>query len=62
VSDRVEFYQDKKGGWRWRLKGGNGEIVATGEAHNSRSDAVRAFEGARRLFAPEQPEGAADDA
>lgn len=29
-------------GWRWRLKAANGEIVATGEAHTRKRDAVRA--------------------
>lgn len=39
----VEFYEDKAGEWRWRLKGANGEIVAHGEGHDSESDAKRAF-------------------
>ena len=29
-------------GWRWRLRAANGRIVATGEAHNRKRDAVRA--------------------
>ena len=36
-----EVYPSKDG-WRWRLKAGNGRIVATGEAHTRRADAVRA--------------------
>jgi uncharacterized protein YegP (UPF0339 family) len=31
-----------KDGWRWRLVSGNGRIVATGEAHTRKSDAIRA--------------------
>jgi hypothetical protein len=29
--------------WRWRVKAGNNEIVASGEAHTSERDAKRAF-------------------
>lgn len=29
-------------GWRWRLIAANGRIVATGEAHPRKADAVRA--------------------
>lgn len=41
----VEFYEDEAGEWRWRVKGGNGEPVATGEGHSSERDAKRAFVG-----------------
>lgn len=37
-----EVYEAEDG-WRWRLKGLNGEIVAMGEAHTSRRDAQRAL-------------------
>ena len=56
---KVEFYQDKKGGWRWRVQAANGEIVATGEAHNSRADAERAYEGVKRTIADEGSDDAA---
>lgn len=29
-------------GWRWRLIAANGRIVATGEAHTRKTDAIRA--------------------
>lgn len=29
--------------WRWRLKAGNGEIVASGEGYTRREDALRGF-------------------
>jgi hypothetical protein len=38
---RLEVYAADDG-WRWRLKAGNGEIVATGEAHTREQDAERA--------------------
>lgn len=36
-----EVYQAADG-WRWRLKARNGRIVAIGEAHTRKADAVRA--------------------
>ena len=42
MSVRFEVYADVAGAWRWRLIGKNGEIVAQGESHTRRNDAVRA--------------------
>lgn len=48
----VEFYESFRPGvpgdpglkeWRWRLKAGNGKIVASGEGHRDKADAERAF-------------------
>jgi uncharacterized protein YegP (UPF0339 family) len=39
-----KFYRDDAGEWRWRLRGGNGEIVGTGEGHPRLADAVRSAE------------------
>lgn len=38
---RFEVYRGKDG-WRWRLRAANSQIVATGEAHTRKRDAVRA--------------------
>lgn len=38
-----------KDGWRWRLVAGNGQIVAIGEAHTRKSDAIRAIKTMRSL-------------
>jgi uncharacterized protein YegP (UPF0339 family) len=38
---RFELYHSQTG-WRWRLKGGNGEIIASGEGYHNRADAVNA--------------------
>lgn len=35
-------YYRANDGWRWRLVAGNGKIVATGESHKRKTDAVRA--------------------
>lgn len=36
-----EVYQGGDG-WRWRLKGANGEVVAHGEAYSTKAHALRA--------------------
>jgi hypothetical protein len=46
---KVEFYQEDGAmrvsttstDWRWRVKAGNGEIVASGEGYTTRTDAKR---------------------
>lgn len=42
----IEVYQAPDG-FRWRAKGGNGEIVATGEAYTRHADAIDA---AKNIF------------
>lgn len=40
-SDTWEFYQDKKGEWRWRCIASNGRIVgASSEGYSSRANCV----------------------
>lgn len=45
-----EIFPDAAGEWRFRVKGGNGEIVATGEGHSSPSDAERSLAALRRIL------------
>lgn len=41
---RIEEYQDKAGQWRWRIRAGNGLIVADGaEGYASRRNVRRAW-------------------
>jgi hypothetical protein len=43
-----EVYADKRGEWRWRLKHGNGNILATAsEGYKSRADALRCIENVK---------------
>jgi len=36
---KFEVYKDSRGGFRWRLKAGNGKVVATsGEGYNAKAD------------------------
>jgi uncharacterized protein len=45
---KFEIYADTAGNYRWRLKAGNGQIVASsGESFDSQSNAVRAAENVK---------------
>ncbi|NQU09279.1 DUF1508 domain-containing protein [bacterium] len=40
----IEIYKDRAGGWRWRLKAGNGEIIAdSGESYTRLPDVKKAI-------------------
>ncbi len=47
---KFEIYQSKNG-YRWRLKAGNGEVVATGEEYASKDGAMRGCEAVQRAAA-----------
>lgn len=48
TGERLDIYQDRAKGWRWRLIAPNGRIIAdSAEAYTRRSDALR---GARRAL------------
>lgn len=48
MAGRFELYQDKGGDWRFRLKAGNGEIIATGQGYSSKSGALNGIDSVRR--------------
>jgi len=48
MAGKFEIYQDAKGEFRFRLKAGNGEIVATGEGYASKSGAVEGTKAVQR--------------
>ncbi|KAA1397844.1 YegP family protein [Aeromicrobium ginsengisoli] len=39
MAGKFEVYEDKSGKFRFRLKAGNGEVVASSEAYESKSGA-----------------------
>lgn len=39
---KFEMYKDSNGQFRWRLKAGNGEIIASGEAYTSKTNCQNA--------------------
>lgn len=46
----IEIYQDRAGGHRFRVKGGNGEIVASSESYTRRSSALRGVRTLRDIL------------
>lgn len=43
-----EWYVDKKGKYRFRLKAGNGEIIATSEGYSSKEGCVGGIESVKK--------------
>jgi uncharacterized protein YegP (UPF0339 family) len=43
-----EWYTDKKGKFRFRLKAGNGEVIAVSEAYNSKDGCVNVIESVKK--------------
>ncbi|MEU8637691.1 DUF1508 domain-containing protein [Amycolatopsis sp. NPDC048633] len=51
MAGKFEVYQDKAGKFRFRLKAGNGEVVAVGEAYESKTSAKAGCEAVQRAAA-----------
>jgi uncharacterized protein YegP (UPF0339 family) len=47
VAGRFELYQDGRGEYRFRLKAGNGEIIAVSEGYKSKAGALSGIESVR---------------
>ena len=41
MAGKFEIYQDRAGKYRFRLKASNGQIVASGEAYESKANAKK---------------------
>lgn len=48
MAGKFELYKDKSGEYRFRLKAGNGEIIATGQGYASKSGALNGIDSVRR--------------
>ncbi|SDS26727.1 YegP family protein [Microlunatus soli] len=48
MAGKFEVYKDKAGKYRWRLKAGNGENVASGEAYETKAAALKGTESVKR--------------
>ncbi len=48
MAGKFEVYEDRAGKFRFRLKAGNGEVVASGEAYESKSAAVKGTQAVQR--------------
>lgn len=45
---KFELYKDKSEKFRFRLKAGNGEVIAVGEAYNSKQSAKNGIESVKK--------------
>lgn len=48
MAGKFELYSDKGGDYRFRLKAGNGEVIATGQGYASKSGALNGIDSVRR--------------
>ena len=48
MAGKFELYKDKAGKFRFRLKAANGEIIATGEAYESKASANKGIESVQK--------------
>ncbi|GAA4411455.1 YegP family protein [Fodinibacter luteus] len=48
MAGKFELYTDAAGKFRFRLKASNGQIIATGEAYESRASALKGIESVRK--------------
>lgn len=48
MAGKFEVYEDKAGKFRFRLKAGNGEVVASGEAYETKAAAIKGTEAVQR--------------
>ena len=44
MEPHYEIYKDGSDEWRWRIKAGNSEIVASGEGYKNKGDMLKAIE------------------
>ncbi|MFV8054645.1 YegP family protein [Mycobacterium sp. 48b] len=48
MAGKFELYKDARGEYRFRLKAGNGEVIATGEGYTSKAGAINGIESVQR--------------
>ncbi|WP_411822322.1 YegP family protein [Leptospira sp. 'Mane'] len=48
MAAKFEIYKDKAGEFRFRLKAGNGEVIATGEGYSSKKACENGIESIRK--------------
>ncbi|TGN13435.1 YegP family protein [Leptospira ilyithenensis] len=48
MSAKFEIYKDKTGEYRFRLKAGNGEVIATGEGYSSKQACENGIESVKK--------------
>lgn len=50
----TELFRDAEGGWRYRIRANNGEILSTSESYTRKHDAERAIDALGRAVDWEQ--------
>jgi uncharacterized protein YegP (UPF0339 family) len=48
MAGKFELYQDKSGKYRFRLKSSNGQVIAVGEAYESKAAAQSGIESVQK--------------
>jgi uncharacterized protein YegP (UPF0339 family) len=48
MAAKFEVYKDKSGEFRFRLKAGNGEVIATGEGYSSKQGCLNGIESIKK--------------
>ncbi len=48
MAGKFELYKDSAGKFRFRLKASNGQVIATGEAYETRASAMKGIESVRK--------------
>jgi uncharacterized protein YegP (UPF0339 family) len=48
MAAKFELYNDKSGKYRFRLKAGNGEVIAVGEAYETKASANNGIESVKK--------------
>jgi len=48
MAGKFELYKDKAGKFRFRLKASNGQVIATGEAYETKASAAKGIESVRK--------------
>lgn len=48
MAGKFELYTDASGKWRFRLKAGNGQVIAVGEAYESKAAAQNGIESVKK--------------
>jgi uncharacterized protein YegP (UPF0339 family) len=47
MAGKFELYEDKSGQFRFRLKAGNGEVIAVSEAYKTKASALNGIESVK---------------
>ncbi len=48
MAGKFELYSDRSGGYRFRLKAGNGEVIATSESYTTKAAAQNGVDSVKR--------------